>query len=159
MECPVARSLAQIGDAWRVLIIRDALLGFRRFDEFETSLGIAPNILAKRLGSLVADGLLVKRAYQQRPPRYEYEPTSKAREFIVVIAALANWGTRWLSPKGATISLVDRSSGAPVEAALVERAHNRPCALDDLRMIAGPKAGHEILSRSARLQAREELQP
>src|ERR1700712_1158553 len=109
MECPVARSVAQMGDAWRVLIIRDALLGFRRFDEFETSLGIAPNILAKRLSGLVSDGLLSKRAYQQRPVRYEYEPTPKAHDFALVIAALASWGTRWLSPKGATVSFVDRS--------------------------------------------------
>ena len=87
MECPVARSLAEVGDAWRVLILRDALLGFRRFDDFESNLGIAPNILTQRLNALVEDGLLVKRVYQQHPVRHEYVPTAKAREFALVIAS------------------------------------------------------------------------
>jgi DNA-binding HxlR family transcriptional regulator len=159
MECPVARSLAQIGDGWRVLIVRDALLGFRRFDEFEASLGIAPNILAKRLAALVADGLLVKRAYQQRPVRYEYVPTEKAKDFTMVIATLAQWGTRWLSPQGATVSLVRRGSSTPVESALLDTESGHRCRIDELTMVAGPVAGPEILQRSARLRARKEHLP
>jgi DNA-binding HxlR family transcriptional regulator len=156
MECPIARSVAQVGDAWRVLILRDALLGFRRFDEFETSLGIAPNILAKRLSGLVTDGLLSKRAYQQRPVRYEYAPTEKARDFLMVIAALVGWGTRWLSPKGVSVALVQRNSGAPIETVLMDVEHHRRCTVDELSIIAGPKAGPEIQKRSARLRARKE---
>ena len=156
MECPVARSVAQVGDAWRMLLLRDALLVFRRFDEFESSLGIAPNILAKRLAGLVADGLLEKSAYQDRPIRYEYAPTDKARDLMVVIAALVGWGTRWLSPKGATVALVERASGAPIEAVLMDTQHHRPCTVNELKMIAGPKAGAEILERNARLRARRE---
>lgn len=152
MECPVARSLGQVGDAWRILILRDALLGFRRFDEFQASLGIAPNILTKRLSALVHDGLLVRRAYQHRPTRYEYAPTEKAREFSLVLAVLAEWGTRWLSPKGATMALVNRTSGEAVETALVGVESGEPCTANDLRMVAGPNAGPEILSRSTRLQ-------
>ena len=156
MECPIARSVSQMGDAWRVLIIRDALLGFRRFDEFETSLGIAPNILAKRLSGLVADGLLAKRAYQQRPVRYEYQPTQKARDFALVIAALATWGTRWLSPKGATVSLVDKKSGELLQSAVVGQTSGRVFSRDDIKFIPGPRAGPEILKRAARLRARKE---
>ncbi|MEP6766540.1 MAG: helix-turn-helix domain-containing protein [Gemmatimonadaceae bacterium] len=156
MECPIARSVAQMGDAWRVLILRDALLGFRRFDEFETGLGIAPNILAKRLSGLVADGLLTKRAYQQRPVRYEYEPTPKARDFQLVIAALATWGTKWLSPKGATVALVDKESGELLESAVVGQTSRRVFSRDDIRFIPGPKAGPEILKRASRLRARKE---
>lgn len=156
MECPVARSVAQIGDGWRILILRDALLGFRRFDEFETSLGIAPNILARRLAALVDDGLLVKHAYQQRPVRYEYAPTEKAREFLLVIAALANWGTRWLSPKGATVSLVHDQTGASVDVILADATSGEHCTVDHLRFQPGPKAGTETLARNARLRARKE---
>ena len=156
MECPIARAVAQLGDAWRILILRDALLGFRRFDEFETSLGIAPNILTKRLNALVHDGLLVKRAYQQRPVRYEYVPTAKAKEFALVIAALASWGSRWLSPKGVTVSLIDANSGEALEAAVVGVDSHKLCTLHDMKFIPGPKAGPEILKRAARLRARRE---
>lgn len=156
MECPIARSMAQVGDAWRVLIVRDALLGFRRFDEFELSLGIAPNILTQRLNGLVADGLLEKQAYQQRPLRFEYVPTLKAREFAVVIAAIASWGTRWLSPQGESVVLVDRNSDEQVETALIGRNSHRICTIDNLKFRPGPNAGPEILMRAARLKSRKE---
>lgn len=156
MECPIARSLAQTGDAWRVLILRDALLGFRRFDEFELSLGIAPNILAQRLHALVKDGLLEKNAYQERPVRYEYVPTEKAREFAVVIAALASWGTRWLSPQGESVVLVDRTTNEPVQTAMVGRSTKRVCTTDNLKFLPGPNAGPEILMRAERLKSRKE---
>lgn len=156
MECPVARSLAEVGDAWRVLILRDALLGFRRFDEFEADLGIAPNILAQRLNALVADGLLLKQAYQQRPVRYEYVPTEKAREFAAVLAALAAWGTRWLSPEGTAVRIVDRNTGEPLELAFTGLDSRRVCTIDNMNFAPGPQAGPETLTRVARLQARKE---
>ena len=157
MECPIARSVAQVGDGWRLLIIRDALLGFRRFDEFESSLSIAPNILSNRLNALVNDGLLAKRAYQQRPVRYEYEPTQKARDFGLVVAALAGWGNRWLSPKGATVAIVDADTGEPLDSAVVGCETGRVCARENMLFVPGPKAGPEILKRAARLRARKEL--
>ena len=156
MECPVARSLAEVGDAWRVLILRDALLGFRRFDEFEVNLGIAPNILTQRLNALMEDGLLIRRPYQQRPVRHEYVPTAKAREFSLVIAALATWGTRWLSPGGATVTLVDRTSGELLEASMIGCTTRRACSADNIQFQPGPKAGPETLKRAARLKARQE---
>lgn len=156
MECPVARSLAEVGDAWRVLIVRDALLGFRRFDEFELNLRIAPNILTQRLNALIDDGLLEKQAYQQRPLRYEYVPTLKAREFAVVLAALATWGTRWLSPAGAAVALVDRDTGEPLEATLRGCESHRACSTDNMEFVLGPNAGPETLARVQRLKARKE---
>ena len=155
MECPVARSLAEVGDAWRVLIVRDALLGFRRFDEFELNLGIAPNILTQRLNALVDDGLLEKQAYQLRPARYEYVPTDKAREFAIVLVALATWGTRWLSPNGAAVTLVDRHTGEPLEATVRGRDTNRVYASDNMKFVPGPNAGPETLARIQRLKARK----
>ena len=70
-ECPIARSLERVGEWWSILIMRDALHGLRRFDEFSRSLDIAPNMLTRRLNSLVEDGLLERRAYSERPLRYE----------------------------------------------------------------------------------------
>lgn len=156
MECPIARSMAEVGDAWRVLIIRDALLGFRRFDEFEQNLGIAPNILTSRLNALVTDGLLIRKQYQERPARYEYVPTPKAREFTVVIAALASWGTRWLNTGHPTVSLVDRTSGETLEPSMVGQESRRACRVTDIQFKPGPNAGPETLQRAARLKARQE---
>lgn len=156
MECPVARSMAVVGDAWRVLIIRDALLGFRRFDEFEQNLGIAPNILTGRLNALMADGMITRRKYQDRPARYEYVPTSKAREFTVVIAALASWGTRWLTEGDPTVAVVDRTSGESLEPLMVGQESRRTCCVADIQFKPGPNAGPETLQRAARLKARQE---
>jgi DNA-binding HxlR family transcriptional regulator len=155
-ECPVARSLEQIGDRWRMLVLRDALHGLRRFDEFEESLDIAPNILANRLAGLVADGMLEKRAYSTRPPRYEYWPTEKTRDLVPVLIALMRWGTRWLSPEGPTVELIDRSSGRRVEPVMVDATTGQSVTASTVRLRPGPAAGPEILGRTARIRAHAE---
>src|SRR5215212_8127005 len=88
MQCPIARSLARVGEWWSILILRDALHGLTRFDEFQKSLDIAPNILTQRLGALVEAGMLERRRYSERPPRDEYVLTKRGRDFEPVIFAL-----------------------------------------------------------------------
>ena len=90
--CPIARSLALIGDAWSMLIIRDAHAGLTRFDQFRKSLGIAPTILTRRLLALTEDGLLEKRLYSEHPPREEYLLTAAGRDFLPVLFMLGEWG-------------------------------------------------------------------
>ena len=118
--------MAEVGDSWRILILRDALNGLRRFDEFQANLGIASNILAQRLGALVDDGLLERQQYQDRPARYEYIPTAKARDLWPLFVVLIRWGTKWLSPEGPTVQLIDRVSGEPVDYMIVERSTGEP---------------------------------
>src|ERR1700748_2862971 len=72
LDCPVARSLDRLGEGWSLMILRDAMLGLTRFDQFQKSLGIAPNILSRRLHRLVEAGLLEKARYSEHPPRDEY---------------------------------------------------------------------------------------
>lgn len=91
-DCSLARSLAVVGDRWTLLILRDAFLRVRRFDDFHARLGIARRVLAERLAGLVDDGILEKVAYQQRPTRYEYRLTPKGLELYPVILALVHWG-------------------------------------------------------------------
>ena len=79
MHCPIARSLERVGEWWSMLILRDALHGYTRFEEFRESLGVAPNILTTRLARLTEDGFLEKRQYSAHPPRYEYVPTQRGR--------------------------------------------------------------------------------
>ena len=92
--CSVARSLERIGDRWTMLIIRDAFLGVRRFDDFQRELGVARNVLTDRLGRLVDEGILEKHAYQERPERFEYRLTDKGVDLWPVLVSLMKWGDR-----------------------------------------------------------------
>lgn len=91
-DCSLARSLAVIGDRWTLLVLRDAFLRVRRFDDFQASLGIARRVLTERLASLVAAGVLEKSAYQQRPLRHEYRLTEKGLALYPVMLSLVHWG-------------------------------------------------------------------
>jgi DNA-binding HxlR family transcriptional regulator len=92
--CPIARSLSVLGDAWSMLILRDAHAGFTRFDQFRKSLGIAPTMLTKRLSVLVEEGLLEKRQYSEHPPREEYVLTQAGRDFLPVLFVIGAWGRK-----------------------------------------------------------------
>lgn len=94
MPCPIARTLDIVGEWWTLLIIRDALVGSRRFEQFRTS-GIADNILSSRLDLLVSEGILERRLYQEHPPRYEYLLTDKGHDLLPVVIALGAWGMKW----------------------------------------------------------------
>ena len=100
MSCPIARSLEQVGEWWSMLILRDAFAGKTRFDEFRQSLGIAPNILTRRLASLVEAGMLEKRRYSERPPRDEYVLTARGRDFRPVLVELVAFGKRHFPAPG-----------------------------------------------------------
>jgi DNA-binding HxlR family transcriptional regulator len=140
MQCPIARSLERVGEWWSILILRDALHGLARFDQFEESLGIAPNMLARRLGALVKAGLLERRRYSARPPRYEYVLTERGRDFRPVIVAMYAWGNKHFAPEGASVLLVDAKTGAVADPVLVDRASGRPLADPDYTFAAGPAA-------------------
>src|SRR5215204_4399871 len=88
MPCPIARSLDRVGEWWSILILRDAFAGMTRFEEFRESLGIAPNMLTRRLNALVEAGLLERQRYSERPPRDEYRLTNRGRDFRPVLLAM-----------------------------------------------------------------------
>ena len=147
MQCPVARSLERVGEWWSILILRDALRGMTRFDQFQKSLGIAPNMLTRRLNALVASGLLERRRYNEHPPRDEYVLTARGRDFRMVTVALLTWGNRHFAPEGASVMLVDAQSGVPVDPVLVDRETGRPITEADHRYVAGPAAGARVRQR------------
>lgn len=102
-DCPVARTLELVGERWTILIVRDALLGMRKFDEFLNSLGVARTVLSARLRTLVAHGILERVPYQERPVRYEYLLTPKGHELGPVIVSLMQWGNKHVpNPGGGT---------------------------------------------------------
>ena len=120
MRCPIARSLEHVGEWWSILILRDAAQGLTRFDAFQKSLGIAPNILARRLAGLVEAGMLERRGYSLRPPRDEYVLTGRGEDFRPVLWAMLAFGNRHFAPEGESVVLVDNETGLPAEPALVD---------------------------------------
>lgn len=122
--CPVGRALLRVGDAWSMMILRDAGYGASRFDQFRTSLGIAPNILTRRLAALTEDGLLEKRRYSERPPREEYVLTEKGRDFLPILAAIGAWGRKYHG-EGEMSCIVDAETGEVVDAAVMDRASGK----------------------------------
>ncbi|MFT8243400.1 winged helix-turn-helix transcriptional regulator [Roseomonas sp. BN140053] len=153
MQCPIARSLEHVGEWWSILILRDAFNGLRRFDEFQTSLGIAPNMLTRRLKGLVESGLLERRRYSERPPRDEYLLTERGRDFRSVTLALLAWGNKHLTPEGISIQLVNRDTGAVAEPVLVDRVSGRPVTDPVFRTVPGPAADAGTRQRLARRDA------
>ena len=147
MQCPIARSLERVGEWWSILILRDALHGLTRFDEFQKSLGIAPNMLARRLNGLAEAGLLERRRYSERPPRDEYLLTERGRDFRPVVLSLLAWGNRHFSPEGASVVLVNRKTGAPVEPILADPATGRPVSEHEYALVAGPAAAGRVLQK------------
>lgn len=117
-NCSVARALELVGERWTLLVIRDAFLGRRRFEEFQDSLGIARNVLADRLQKLVDHGIFERVRYQERPERFEYRLTPKGRDLRLALAALMQWGDTYVSPTPPRL-LRRKSDGTPVRVALV----------------------------------------
>ena len=104
MPCPIARSLERVGEWWSMLILRDAFAGVTRFDEFQQSLGIAPNMLTRRLAALVDAGMLERRRYSEHPPRDEYLLTERGRDFHPVLVELVAFGRKHFAAPGHTVS-------------------------------------------------------
>ena len=157
MACPIARSLERVGEWWSILIIRDALHGFTRFDEFQQSLNIAPNMLTRRLSALVDAGLLRRRRYSDRPPRYEYILTDMGKDFRPVLIAMATWGNKHFAPEGASVLLVNRKTQRAADPVLVDRRSGRPLSEGDFVFAAGPAASERTRHRYAMVDQKKPL--
>jgi DNA-binding HxlR family transcriptional regulator len=135
-NCSIARALEVVGERWTLLIIRDAFLGLRRFDEFQQSLGIARNVLTDRLTRLVDEGILERVPYSERPARYEYRLTPKGRELNIALAGLRQWGDKHRSDKPPRL-MRRRADKKPVIAALVPQG-TAVLAADEVETVPGP---------------------
>jgi DNA-binding HxlR family transcriptional regulator len=149
MQCPIARTLERVGEWWSILILRDAFLGATRFDQFQKSLDIAPNMLTRRLNTLVESGLLERRQYSEKPPRFEYVLTPLGRDFRPVLWALLAFGNRNFAPEGKSVVLVDAETGAVADPILVDRVSGQPMVEGTFRAAAGPAADERTRRRYA----------
>jgi len=135
-NCSIARALEIVGERWTLLIVRDAFLGKRRFDEFQQSLGISRNVLAERLGRLVDEGVLDRVLYQEHPQRYEYRLTTKGRDLHLALTGLRQWGDEYLSEKPPKV-LRSKADKRPVVAALIPEGQDHYRA-DEVELVPGP---------------------
>ena len=147
--CSIARALEVVGERWTLLIIRDAFLGLRRFDQFQESLGIARNILTDRLNRLVQEGILDRVPYNDRPERYEYVLTERGRELRVALAALRQWGDRHLAPAGPPRLVEHTGCGGEAVATLVCNKCGSTLGPDDVSSRPGPGAMFAAVSAAS----------
>ncbi len=136
LDCAVANTVDLIGDRWTLLILRDAFLGVRRFDDFRRDLDIASNVLTARLEALVAAGVLLTRSYQEHPPRHEYLLTEKGKDLFDVLLALWRWGDRWEQPDTER-RLIHRDCGADTHLAAACAHCGGPLTLRNVRIEPG----------------------
>jgi DNA-binding HxlR family transcriptional regulator len=146
MHCSVAQCLEVVGEWWSMLIVRDAFLGVRRFDQFQERLGISRNILNHRLTKLVEEGILVKVPYSERPPRYDYRLTDKGRDLWPVITAMRQWGDRYAAPDGPPLTVVHKACGQPAGVVEICSECGEPVAARDFRVERGPGYRDQLIT-------------
>jgi DNA-binding HxlR family transcriptional regulator len=135
-NCSIARALEIVGERWTLLIIRDVVLGIRRFDELQESLGVARNVLTDRLNRLVGEGVLERVPYSERPTRYEYRLTAKGRDLNLALAGLRQWGDKYLNEQPPRL-LRRKADKEPVIAAFVPKGAD-VLRFDELELVPGP---------------------
>jgi DNA-binding HxlR family transcriptional regulator len=139
MSCSVAQSLEVIGEWWTLLIVRDAFFGITRFEQFQERLGIARNVLATRLDTLVEHGVLERRAYDEARERYDYLLTEKGKALWPVLTTIRQWGDEWVVGKGnEPILMTHTACGEQTHAELMCDHCGEKLNRRDVRVKAGP---------------------
>lgn len=135
MDCSVACALNEVGDWWSLLIVKQAMLGTRRFVDFQNNLGIAKNILCNRLSRLVDNGVMTRVDAGEHGTRYEYRLTDKGRDLFVVVTALRQWSERWNGKKDAMM-LQDKNSGEAIATVTVQNKKGDPLSVRDVAFLS-----------------------
>ncbi|WP_445189516.1 winged helix-turn-helix transcriptional regulator [Pseudonocardia sp. Cha107L01] len=136
-SCSIARSLGVLGERWTFLILREALMGTTRFGAFREALGVAPDVLAARLATLVEYGVMTREPYRDEGsrPRDAYLLTPAGRELQVVLGSLQQWGDSHLPwPDGPTVERRARGTGRPLRVGFIDDG-GREIGLDDVEMV------------------------
>lgn len=135
LPCPIARSLDIVGEWWTLLIVRDALFGSRRYEDFRR-IGMGDNILATRLRKLVDAQILRRSRYQQRPDRYEYLLTERGLALAPVIGALRQWGRQWTEGEDLSPTVVHAQCGHEPRVEIRCPHCDREVTMEELRAVA-----------------------
>jgi DNA-binding HxlR family transcriptional regulator len=143
-ECGISAALAVVGERWSFLILRGAFNGLRHFEEFQTNLGIARNILSNRLGRLVEHGILRRDPDSADRRKVTYRLTEKGRDLLPVLLSLRQWGERWISGMPSNPVLVDRYTRKPIAPMIVQSADGRELSLRDMEWVDRADLDREV---------------
>lgn len=150
MNCSIAHTLELIGDWWTLLIVRELFFGSRRFGEFEKNLGIAPNVLANRMGKLTQGGIVVVASVSQNGRALDYRLTPKGRDLFPILVAMMQWGDRHAAgPEGAPVRIVERRTGQEIEPLRMRSATGQALDVFDITAVPGPGASEAAKRRLA----------
>jgi DNA-binding HxlR family transcriptional regulator len=148
MNCSLARALSQVGERWSLLIIREAIMGTTRFDQFQKRLGIARNILTARLNELVAAGVLTREVSDESARIFDYTLSEKGWDLYGAVAALLHWGDKWLDQgKGAPVVLIDPATKKPLPRVTLKRGNGRQLSPRTVLIRAGAGADERTRRR------------
>lgn len=153
--CPVARSEAVVGDRWTMLVLRELIMGSRRFDEIQAQTEATPQMLAARLKKLEADGMVERRPYNQRPLRHEYYLTEKGRAFYPVILALRAWGETWCKTpdEGVAVQYRHLLCGKPAGFGPLCESCGKPLRREEMEATPSPAYAREREERARAFKA------
>ncbi|MEM7429988.1 MAG: helix-turn-helix domain-containing protein [Pseudomonadota bacterium] len=142
-SCSIARAVAQVGDEWTIMILREMFLGSRRFDDFLRQTGMSSHLLAQRLKKLEQQGVIRREPYSTRPPRDEYRLTAMGRDLWPVVIALKQWGDRWLGEGEPAVEIVHKGCGRAVRPQLICPECQAPMAAHDAEARLSPSFERE----------------
>jgi|TARA_B100000315_G_scaffold173023_3_gene161448 DNA-binding HxlR family transcriptional regulator len=138
MNCSLAQTLEVIGERWTLLILRDAFFGVKRFGQFQSSLGIARNILTSRLNRLIEEGVLEKRSSEEGA-HFEYVLTEKGLDLQPVLLSMTHWGDKHKrDPRGDRVVFIERATGKPIRRMSVIGQDGRVLHARDIKARPGP---------------------
>jgi DNA-binding HxlR family transcriptional regulator len=149
MQCPVARTLERVGDWWSLLILRDAMMGLTRFDEFRESLGISPTILSRRLKQLVGSGILERNVSADSPVRVEYQLTELGKAFEPILLLLHSFGNAHFAPEGTSAVVVHGKNGKATDLRVVDRVSGKDATWPEFWLVPGDAAGEVMRAKLA----------
>lgn len=152
-NCPLARVTEVIGEPWTLMVLREAFLGTRHFNDFERELGIARNILSDRLKKLVDRELLARVRSESDKRVVEYRLTAAGRDLLPILIGLAQWSGKWLCHGSSATRFVERETGREIPKIAVRGADGRELRARDVAMVAGPDANSELAARFERAVA------
>jgi len=152
--CSLARTLSVIGDRWTLLILREAFLGARRFDDYQRGLAAAPHLICARLNKLVEHKVLEKRRYQDHPPRFEYRLTERGHELYPALISLITWGEKWQKSAAGPASIrTHKTCNHRLHAVTTCAACGEPVTARDVKAVLTPRYVAERARRAATLES------
>jgi DNA-binding HxlR family transcriptional regulator len=156
MTCTIARSVDAIGDPWTIMIMKELFLGQRRFDDIQTYTGISPHLLSVRMKKLEKHGVVQRRAYQQRPTRYEYRLTEKGIDLWPILIAFKDWSAKWGTwPKGEPLAIFHKGCGHLTSLKTVCSHCDEPISARDVSQKMSPTMVRERALMAEKVSARK----